>query len=492
MSWPTKGGKKYPIINCHIKATIFSQRSEKRTLWKPGRVNRGSLFYILKMALSSVQLIAAGDGSGNSTPLLRRTFSNSPLLHRSGILRKVQKESRLMNMDRNETRVRINVSGTIFETYEKTLAKFPKTLLGDKIRRIPYYDNNQQSLFFNRCRISFEAILFYYQSGGCLVRPVDKDLVDFEKECNFYGLSDNAIQQMKEREGYARNKPEKPVAIEKTIRTELNRFLEYPNSSMPARMFAIVSMATMVASVFMSCLSTVPSMRTRGDLILEDPLSLTEFAMNVFFGVEFILRFISAPKTLSFVKSPLNLIDSVAIFPYFVVFAIDETQVSNLGFIKAFRTIRVLRFLRFSRHSDTLRVVINILSSSIRDLFTVVFCMLLMSIVWGSLTYYVEVGTQGTQFVSIPEGMWWAIQTIVCLGYGDIVPVTLPGKIAAATAAAVGALTLTVPLLSIGGRYLQMYSRTFSIDTTLDINEEGNDNGQKTQDSIRNDISLNA
>eukprot|EP00795_Rhopilema_esculentum_P017670 gene17670-9323_t len=216
--------------------------------------------------------------------------------------------------------------------------------------------------------------------------------------------------------------------------------------------------------------------------IFNSPLSVIELIMNIFFGLELILRFISAPKKFSFWKSPLNILDLFAVVPYFIFFAFDDTQITYLGFIKAFRTIRVLRFLRFSRHSDTLRVVINILSSSVRDLLTVVFCMLLMSISWGSLAYYIEVGSEETQFISILDGMWWAIQTIVCLGYGDIVPVTFPGKVAGSIVAAVGALTLTVPLLSIGGRYLQMYSRTFSINCSLDINE--NDKANSKQQSL--------
>ena len=437
------------------------------------------------MALSSVQLIAASDGSNSSTPVLRRAGFNSPVLHKSFSAGTRQHMNKGYSAKVKRCRIRINVSGLMFETFETTLSRFPDTLLGDKLRRIPYYDKNEQCFFFNRCRSSFEAVLFYYQSAGCLARPVDKDMTDFEQECLFYGLSDDAILRMKEREGYARHEPQRPEPVNKSFRHKLHSFLENPNSSMPARIFAVISMSTMVASVFMACISTLPRIRRKdgSKSVLQDPLSLAEFAMNVFFGLELILRFISASNRLSFVKSPMNIIDSVAIFPYFVFFAVDQKQIANLGFFKAFRTVRVLRFLRFSRHSDTLRVVINILSSSVRDLFTVVFCMLIMSIVWGSLTFYVEVGTGNTQFVSIPEAMWWAIQTIVCLGYGDIVPVTLPGKIAAATAAAVGALTLTVPLLSIGGRYLQMYSRTFSISNSLDVNDEENNSQKRVKHS---------
>ncbi|XP_065056998.1 potassium voltage-gated channel subfamily A member 1-like [Rhopilema esculentum] len=440
----------------------------------------------MSVAVSSVQLLTAGDGSGSSTPTLRRTFCNSPLLQKAkfkDLSPRFPRNRFALAGGFSKTRIKINVSGTIFETLETTLDRFPKTLLGDKTKRSKHYDSIQRCLFFDRCRISFEAILFYYQSGGYLIRPTDKDMTDFEKECFFYGLEETAILSMKEREGYARHEAPSQDAVDKTCCSSLHSFLENPNSSKPAKVFAVLSMLMIVGSVILACLSTMSQFRDdHASSIFNSPLSVIELIMNIFFGLELILRFISAPKKFSFWKSPLNILDLFAVVPYFIFFAFDDTQITYLGFIKAFRTIRVLRFLRFSRHSDTLRVVINILSSSVRDLLTVVFCMLLMSISWGSLAYYIEVGSEETQFISILDGMWWAIQTIVCLGYGDIVPVTFPGKVAGSIVAAVGALTLTVPLLSIGGRYLQMYSRTFSINCSLDINE--NDKANSKQQSL--------
>lgn len=428
------------------------------------------------MALSSVQLLAVRERN-NGTPVLRRAFSNSPILHRSylsGPNQDFRKNSEFENLYLTQKRIKIIVSGTTFETLESTLGRFPETLLGNKSTRDLHYDVSRKCLFFQRCPISFEAILFYYQSPGYLIRPSVIRMEEFEQECFLFKLENEAILRMKEREGYARHEPPKPKAEVKTCLFRLHSFLEYPESSKLAGVFALLSMMMIVGSVFMACISTLPSIaaEVEASTVLGNPLSLTEFIMNIFFTLEYTLRFMSSPKKLRFLISPLNAIDFLAAFPYFVVFAIDEKHVSNLRFIKAFRTVRALRLLRFSRHSDTLRVVINILSSSVRDLFTVVFCMLLMSIAWGSLAFYIEVGSTDTQFSSILDGMWWAIQTIVCLGYGDIIPVTFPGKVAASAVAVIGALTLTVPLLSIGGRYLQMYSRTFSIQNTTDTKDK--------------------
>src|ERR1044071_1667530 len=66
-----------------------------------------------------------------------------------------------------------NVSNIVFETY---YLRFPDTLLGDADRRCRYYDSIRNEFFFDRNRLSFDAILYYYQSGGRLRRPINVPL----------------------------------------------------------------------------------------------------------------------------------------------------------------------------------------------------------------------------------------------------------------------------------------------------------------------------
>lgn len=57
------------------------------------------------------------------------------------------------------------MSGLRFETQLRTLNQFPDTLLGDPARRLRYFDPLRNEYFFDRNRPSFDAILYYYQSG---------------------------------------------------------------------------------------------------------------------------------------------------------------------------------------------------------------------------------------------------------------------------------------------------------------------------------------
>lgn len=85
-------------------------------------------------------------------------------------------------------KVVINVSGLRFETRASTLQRYPHTLLGDKQRRAHFFDYMNNEYFFERHRSSFEAVLYFYQSGGRLTRPENISSEIFLEEIKFFDL----------------------------------------------------------------------------------------------------------------------------------------------------------------------------------------------------------------------------------------------------------------------------------------------------------------
>jgi hypothetical protein len=85
-------------------------------------------------------------------------------------------------------KVIINVSGLRFETRASTLQRYPHTLLGDKQRRAEFFDYMNNEYFFERHRSSFEAVLYFYQSGGRLTRPENISAEIFLEEIKFFDL----------------------------------------------------------------------------------------------------------------------------------------------------------------------------------------------------------------------------------------------------------------------------------------------------------------
>lgn len=383
-------------------------------------------------------------------------------------------ESSFRVKESKDTRIKIKIRNETFETFVATLERFPETLLGSFDKRIQYYDVNTDTFVFSPHIISFDAILYYYQSYGSLIRPPFIPLHDFVRDCNYFQLSKKSIRRMKERDGFIDTTFLEPISYpqtrhSKSWRSSLWKFLEYPESSYAARVFAITNFVLIAFSVLFACFVTRRSVSTNHSDLFVDPMFLIEFTLNSYFGLEYLLRAAVAPNLLRFMILPLSIIDFLAVFPYFIVLSIDAKRVSTVNFLKILRTLRVLRLFRLTKQSKTFRTVVLILSRCAEDILMLFICFLIACIISASVQYYVECNIPGTAFTSIPQSMWWAIQTLVCLGYGDIVPISFWGKLVAAGVAIFGAITLTVPLLSVGGKYLTLYAQRFRVPVGEDM-----------------------
>lgn len=161
-------------------------------------------------------------------------------------------------------RLAINVSGMRYETQLRTLAQFPDSLLGDPKRRLRYYDPMRNELFLDRSRSCFDAILYYYQSGGRLRRPSNVPLDMFLEELRFYELGEEVIDHYKEEEGFQKEE-EKPLPTNE-LQRRLWMLFEYPESSGGARIIAIISVMVIVISILIFCLETLPEFRNEKEL----------------------------------------------------------------------------------------------------------------------------------------------------------------------------------------------------------------------------------
>ena len=108
--------------------------------------------------------------------------------------------------DSEDDRVTINVSGLRFETRRSTLASQPTTLLGNAKRRRQHYDPAKAEYFFERGRHTFDALLYYYQSGDQLHRPMSVPLDVFVDDLRFYQFDEKTIEKCCANEGVFRPK----------------------------------------------------------------------------------------------------------------------------------------------------------------------------------------------------------------------------------------------------------------------------------------------
>lgn len=156
-------------------------------------------------------------------------------------------------------RLAINVSGMRYETQLRTLAQFPNSLLGDPQRRMRYFDPLRNEIFLDRNRFCFDAILYFYQSGGRLRRPSNIPLDIFMDELRFYELGDEVMARFKDDEGFPKEE-HRPLPDNK-IQRKLWLLFEHPESSGASRIVAIISVMVIVVSIIIFCLETMPEFR---------------------------------------------------------------------------------------------------------------------------------------------------------------------------------------------------------------------------------------
>ncbi|XP_037890451.1 potassium voltage-gated channel protein Shaker isoform X1 [Glossina fuscipes] len=390
-------------------------------------------------------------------------------------------------------RVVINVSGLRFETQLRTLNQFPDTLLGDPARRLRYFDPLRNEYFFDRSRPSFDAILYYYQSGGRLRRPVNVPLDVFSEEIKFYELGDQAINKFREDEGFIKEE-ERPLPENENQRKVWLLF-EYPESSQAARVVAIISVFVILLSIVIFCLETLPEFKhykvfnttTNGTKIEEDevpditdPFFLIETLCIIWFTFELTVRFLACPNKLHFCRDVMNVIDIIAIIPYFItlgtVVAEEEdtlnlpkapvspqdkssNQAMSLAILRVIRLVRVFRIFKLSRHSKGLQILGRTLKASMRELGLLIFFLFIGVVLFSSAVYFAEAGSENSFFKSIPDAFWWAVVTMTTVGYGDMTPVGVWGKIVGSLCAIAGVLTIALPVPVIVSNFNYFYHR---------------------------------
>jgi hypothetical protein len=150
----------------------------------------------------------------------------------------------------------INISGLRFETLQSTLEYYPKTLLGDHRRRSLFYDKKREEYFFDRHRLCFEAILYYYQSQGRLRRPENVPLDTFLEEITFFDLGVDALEQVQQAENL--EEAQKVPLPKNPICRFIWTTLEYPQYSTTAKIVNIISLAFILLSAVGLAVETLP------------------------------------------------------------------------------------------------------------------------------------------------------------------------------------------------------------------------------------------
>lgn len=155
---------------------------------------------------------------------------------------------------------------------------------------------------------------------------------------------------------------------------------------------------------------------------------------------------------LKFARSPLMIVDFLAIAPFYLSFFFVMD-------LRVLRILRLLRFFKLARFSPAFNTMLRVLARERSALMGVVIVLLGMVIIAASLLYLVEGNLPGSQFATVPEAMWWAIATLTTVGYGDVTPITATGKVLAGIVMICGLGFFALPIGIIASGFMDEFRR---------------------------------
>ncbi|XP_072309644.1 voltage-gated potassium channel KCNC2 [Eucyclogobius newberryi] len=217
--------------------------------------------------------------------------------------------------------------------------------------------------------------------------------------------------------------------------------------------------------------ASIPDSGLQYEIETDPALTYVEGVCVFWFTIEFLVRVTFCPCKLEFVKNALNIIDFVAILPFYLEVGLSglssKAAKDVLGFLRVVRFVRILRIFKLTRHFVGLRVLGHTLRASTNEFLLLIIFLALGVLIFATMIYYAErIGAKPndptaslhTKFKNIPIGFWWAVVTMTTLGYGDMYPETWSGMVVGALCALAGVLTIAMPVPVIVNNFGMYYS----------------------------------
>ena len=198
----------------------------------------------------------------------------------------------------------------------------------------------------------------------------------------------------------------------------LKRIVE-DSDTLAGKIFDVSIQCLIVMSLVTYAMETMPSLSAE----TRQNLRHIEIFCVAIFTIEYFARLIVADKKTKFIFSFFGIIDLAAILPFYLHFGVDLVS------LRAFRLLRLVRVLKLARYSDAVKRFHRAFLIAKEELFLFLFVAFILIYLAAVGIYQFENEAQPETFSSVFASLWWAVSTLTTVGYGDIYPITVGGKI---------------------------------------------------------------
>mgnify|MGYP001269479359 FL=1 len=204
--------------------------------------------------------------------------------------------------------------------------------------------------------------------------------------------------------------------------------------------FDIALLIAILLSVLVVMLESVESIEKEyGGLLLA-----LEWFFTILFTIEYFLRIYSINRPIKYIFSSMGIIDLLAILPTYLIFTFPNLH--TLTVIRSVRIIRIFRVFKLKRYIRGAYTMQIALRNAIPKIIVFLLSVMILIIILGTIMYIFEgLGGENPGFQDIPNSIYWSVVTLTTVGYGNVVPVTVIGKIIASIIMLLGYGIIAVP-----------------------------------------------
>lgn len=190
-------------------------------------------------------------------------------------------------------------------------------------------------------------------------------------------------------------------------------------------------------------------------------LHMVEMVTIIIFGIEYLLRIWTAEylypdksrgkAVLRFLVSFDGIVDLCTILPFFFL--------SGFIALRMLRVVRIFHLFRINAYYDSFNVITSVLAEKKNQIISSIFIILVLMMASSLCMYSAEHEAQPEVFKNAFSGIWWSMSTILTVGYGDIYPITILGRVMAIIISFLGVGAVAIPTGIISAGFVEQYTQ---------------------------------